>query len=131
MDKIILANGAAYNMCAVASLGREFDRGANREIMTLQFLPGEFGSFEQFSKAFRDRENLELVQLQNEAGEIFSHEGFVLFSGAELKEALISEEDSKNAAVYEERYILKLGRMTYSEWQYDELMRLLSQSGQK
>ena len=97
----------------------EYFNGASRRTLTFECAVGAI-SVDELNTLISDEKNTSSIELSND--EVTNiYDGYVLKLRCGIESKLIQAETSETPAVYEDRLIFKLGRLTYIEQQLRKL----------
>lgn len=116
--QVRLNNDTVLN--AIVAYGRrEHFQGANRDTLEFHFSPDEV-TFSELETLFSDESKTSKIIIVDENEENL-HEHYVIRKSLSLKQVEIAPETAETPTQYENRYVVEMAQMTYSERQQQEL----------
>ncbi len=112
MLKITIANHTFEYLEALET--EEYYNGASRRTLTVTCAPDAIGL--DTLNALLTEDNLKTVAMENDEIQVVNtYDGYVLKLSCGIQSQLVTPETPEQAAVYEDRLVIKLGRRTYIE----------------
>lgn len=116
--QVRLNDGTVLN--AIVVYGRkEHFQGATRDVLEFHFSP-DHTTFEELEELFGDESKTSKIMIVDENEENL-HEHYVIRKSLSLKQVEVAPETPEAPAQYENRYVVEMAQMSYSERQQQYL----------